>query len=98
MEADLSKFRNKDESSMNELKNLREKVNSLQIELEASKRQVESMYKMKSTTYQSGYKSGIGSELAVESSIARSPRGAIFKSAEEKGFVSPQSVQSEERI
>lgn len=38
MEADLSKFRNKDESSMNELKNLREKVNSLQIELEASKR------------------------------------------------------------
>lgn len=38
MEADLSKFRSKDESSMNELKNLREKVNSLQIELEASKR------------------------------------------------------------
>jgi hypothetical protein len=48
---------------------------------------------MKSTTFQSGYKSAIGSESGVEMSLARSPEG-IFKSPEEKPFVSPERVQS----
>jgi len=38
---------------------------------------------MRETTFQSGYKSGGSSELAVESSLARSPHGAVFKSAEQ---------------
>lgn len=98
MEVDLSKFREKDSSSSSEMKTLKDKVKNLEVELEIAKKEVEATQKMKSTTYQSGYKSGIGSELAVETSLVRSPGGAIFKSAEERGYVSPQSVQSEERI
>ena len=79
MEADISKFRSKDESSLVELRSLRDKVKNLEIELEIARKEVEASHKMKSTTYQSGYKSGIGSELGMES-VARSPRGPVFKS------------------
>lgn len=80
METDLSKLREKDSSSNSQLRNLKDKVKNLEIELDVAKREVEASQKMKSTTYQSGYKSGIGSEFAVESSLARSPGGPIYKS------------------
>ena len=97
MEADLSKYRSKDESSVMELRGLREKVKNMEIELEIARKELETSHKMKSTTFHSGYKSGVSSEYMAEG--ARSPKGAYYKSAEEKReFVSPESIQSEERM
>ena len=57
---------------------------------------------MRSTTFKSGYKSGVSESEYVEgsgsASVTRSPRGGYYKSTEEKSYVSPQSVLSEEKI
>ena len=76
--------KNKDESYLSEIKSLKENVRELELELETTKKELLADQKMRSTTYQSGYKSGVYSgsgEYVVESSLIKSPKG-IFKSAE----------------
>ena len=64
-----------------ELRGLREKVKNMEIELEIARKELEASHKMKSTTFHSGYKSGVSStEYMAEG--ARSPKGAYYKSAE----------------
>lgn len=83
LESDLTKFRSKDDSSVSEMKALREKMMKLEIELETTRKELEASQKLKATQYQSGFKSSnmASSEYVVESSIVRSPTGAYFKSA-----------------
>lgn len=59
---------------------------------------------MRSATFKSGYKSGVSESEYIEvsgsasGSVARSPKGGYYKSTEEKSYISPQSVLSEEKI
>ena len=97
MEADLTKYKSRDENSGVELRGLREKVKNLEIELEIARKELEASHKMRSTTFKSGYKSGVSESEYQEGSgsVARSPRGGYYKSVEEKSYISPQSVLSE---
>ena len=90
MEDELRKYRNKDESAVGELRSLRDKVKNLEVELEIARKELEATHKMKSTTFHSGYKSGISStEYIQEGSVMRSPKGPHYRSIEETGYVSP---------
>ena len=59
MEADLTKYKSRDETSIVELRGLRDKVKNLEIELEIARKELEASHKMRSTTFKSGYKSGV---------------------------------------